>query len=163
MEHNWDLYFDTSSEYWDKLQKIYEENDHYPKVVVSDRNLHHKFMKSFSRLEGTEIDNDKDNLVSLSLGDHFLVHWLLWKCTKKGYKTRTVNAVRLMYRKSLAYLTLETVEMIAKDWVIINHHRKMSKNSARYWKGKYGRHWYNNGIKQVLVFDCPEGFVPGRL
>lgn len=130
MQHNWDLYFDTTSEYWERLQKIYEENDRYPKVVMSDRNLHHKFMKSFSRLEGTEIDNDKDNLVSLSMGDHLLVHWLLWKCTKKGYKTRTANAVRLMYRKSLNYLTLETVEMIAKDWVEINH-RKMSEESKQ--------------------------------
>lgn len=130
MEHNWDLYFDTSSEYWREIQKIYEENDHYPKVVVSGRNLHHKFMRSFSRLEGTEIDNDKDNLVSLSEGDHLLVHWLLWKCTLKGYRTRTANAVRLMYRKSLKYLSLETVEMIAKDWQTINH-RKMSKESKK--------------------------------
>ena len=130
MEHNWDKYFDTTSEYWQKIQKIYEENDHFPKIIVSGRNLHHKFMRSFSRLEGTEVDNDKDNLVSLSEGDHFLVHWLLWKCTLKGYRTRTVNAVRLMYRKSLKYLSLETVEMVAKDWQVINH-RKMSKESKK--------------------------------
>ena len=91
--------------------------------------------------------------------------------------------------------------MIAKDWQVINHRKvsseskkknrdahlgktftkehknNMSKNNARYWKGKHhteqqkenqskvmtGRHWYNNGIKQVFVVDCPEGFVLGRL
>ena len=26
-----------------------------------------------------------------------------------------------------------------------------------------GKHWYNNGIKNVQAFECPEGFVPGRL
>ena len=26
-----------------------------------------------------------------------------------------------------------------------------------------GKHWYNNGVKQVLRFECPEGFVPGKL
>lgn len=130
MEHKWENYFDTDSEYWEKVQKIYKENDHFPKIVVSGRNLHHKFMRSFSKLEGTPIDNDKDNLVSLSEGDHLLVHWLLWKCTLKGYRTRTANAVRLMYRKSLKYLSLETVEMIAKDWQIINH-RKVSKESKK--------------------------------
>lgn len=26
-----------------------------------------------------------------------------------------------------------------------------------------GKHWYNNGTITIKVFDCPEGFVPGRL
>ena len=116
MNHKWENYFDTESEYWKKIQKIYEENDNYQKVVVKNRNLHHKFMKSFSRLEGTEIDNDKDNLVSLSEGDHFLVHYYLWKCTKTGFKNRTALPVRLMYKKAAKYITDEIAETIAKEW-----------------------------------------------
>lgn len=26
-----------------------------------------------------------------------------------------------------------------------------------------GRHWYNNGTISINAFECPEGFVPGRL
>ena len=26
-----------------------------------------------------------------------------------------------------------------------------------------GKHWYNNGIKSIQSFECPAGFVPGRL
>ena len=26
-----------------------------------------------------------------------------------------------------------------------------------------GRKWYNNGIKNVMAFECPEGFVKGRI
>lgn len=26
-----------------------------------------------------------------------------------------------------------------------------------------GKHWFNNGITSTLQFECPEGFVPGRL
>ena len=26
-----------------------------------------------------------------------------------------------------------------------------------------GKHWYNNGINNVMKFECPEGFVPGRI
>ena len=63
MEHNWDKYFDTASAYWKDLQELYRVNDKYPKIVVSNRNLHHKFMRSFSKLEGTPIDNDNDNLM----------------------------------------------------------------------------------------------------
>lgn len=28
---------------------------------------------------------------------------------------------------------------------------------------KKGKHWYNNGEKQTMAYDCPESFVPGRL
>lgn len=34
------------------------------------------------------------------------------------------------------------------------------KRNALYHKGK---HIYNNGIKQIMSFNCPPGFVPGRL
>lgn len=30
-------------------------------------------------------------------------------------------------------------------------------------KAFLGRHWYNNGEVQVQTFECPEGFVKGRL
>lgn len=26
-----------------------------------------------------------------------------------------------------------------------------------------GTHWYNNGVKSVMAFECPDGFKPGRL
>lgn len=26
-----------------------------------------------------------------------------------------------------------------------------------------GRKWFNNGIKNVMTYECPDGFVPGRL
>ena len=116
MEHNWDKYFDTSSECWTKLQALYAANEHYPKKKTRGRNLHHKFLRSFSKAEGTEIDNDNDNLVSLGLGDHFLAHWLLWKCTKTGWRRYTARACHFMFKKSFVYLTYDAAETIAKEW-----------------------------------------------
>ena len=26
-----------------------------------------------------------------------------------------------------------------------------------------GKHWFNNGVKSVMSFECPEGFRPGRI
>ena len=40
------------------------------------------------------------------------------------------------------------------------HKKKLSKAASE--KNK-GRHWYNNGTEQVFRFECPEGFVFGRL
>lgn len=31
MEHNWEKYLDTNSEYWSRLQELYKANEHYPK------------------------------------------------------------------------------------------------------------------------------------
>ena len=116
MKHNWENYFDTSSEYWRKVEKIYEENESFPKKVVKERNLHHKFPRSFSKKDGTDIDNDEDNLVSLSLADHFRVHFYLWKCAKKGYRSMMAMAFTLMRKKAVVYATDETIEQIAQDY-----------------------------------------------
>lgn len=116
MEHNWDKYFDTTSECWIKLQALYAANEHYPKKVVKGRNLHHKFLRSWSKKDNEHQDDDDDNLVSLSEGDHFLAHFYIWKSANKGYRASAALAVRLMYRKSFKYITAEIAEDIAKVW-----------------------------------------------
>lgn len=116
MEHNWEDYFDTSSEYWLKAQKIYEENEHFPKIVVKNRNLHHKFPRSFSKKNNVDIDNDENNLVSLSLANHFLIHYYLWKCCKKGYRGMMALAFQFMRKKAIKYASDDTIEKLAKDY-----------------------------------------------
>lgn len=116
MQHDWNKYFDTETDYWKKIQKIYQENEEYPKEVVSGRNLHHKFLRSFSKKEKEPIDNDSDNLVSLDLADHYLVHYYLWKCTKKGWRTFTARAFTMMNKTAQKYITDETVELLAQEY-----------------------------------------------
>ena len=116
MIHNWENYFDISSEYWKKVEKIYEENESFPKKVVKERNLHHKFPRSFSKKDGVDIDNDEDNLVSLSLADHFRVHFYLWKCSKKGYRGMMAKAFVFMRKKMVVYASDEAIEQLAKDY-----------------------------------------------
>ena len=135
MEHNWDTYVDTTNPLWDKLQEIYKENDNYPKVITKNRNLHHKFLRSFSRAEGTEIDNDNDNLVSLGLGDHFLAHWILWKISKAGWRRYTARACTLMYKRSLKYLTIDAAESIAVEWNAMCRDLVGKRNSGSFEKG----------------------------
>lgn len=135
MKHNWENYFDTSSEYWKKLKRVYEENESFPKKVVKERNLHHKFPRSFSKKDGTEIDNDDDNLVSLSLADHFRVHYYLWKCAKKGYRGMMARAFTLMRKKAVVYATDETIEQIAKDYE--EAMKEAAEQHSKVMKGKH--------------------------
>lgn len=190
MIHNWENYFDISSEYWKKLKKIYEENESFPKKVVKERNLHHKFPRSFSKKDGVDVDNDEDNLVSLSLADHFRVHFYLWKCAKKGYRGMMAMAFTLMRKKAVVYATDETIEQIAQDYETAMKEAYEASSKAQ--KGKHlseemkkkmseaarnrpeetrkklsavskGKHWYNNGEINIRATECPEGFVPGRI
>ena len=227
MKHNWENYFDISSEYWKKVEKIYEDSENIPKKVVKERNLHHKFPRSFSKKDGVDVDNDDDNLVSLSLADHFRVHFYLWKCSKKGYRGMMAKAFIFMRKKAVVYATDETIEQIAKDYeeaikeaAEVNKGKhpseearnKMSeakkgkpspnkgkhpseetkKKMSEAKKGKHfseetrrkiseaiknmseetkrkisestkGRRWYNDGKISIMRFECPEGFVPGRI
>ena len=134
MKHNWENYFDISSEYWKKLKKIYEENESFPKKVVKERNLHHKFPRSFSKKDGTGIDNDDDNLVSLSLADHFLAHYYLWKSAKKGYRGLMATAFCLMRKRAVIYASDETIEQLARDYE--DAMREAAKASSEANKGK---------------------------
>ena len=146
MIHNWENYFDISSEYWKKAERIYEENESFPKKVVKDRNLHHKFPRSFSKKDGGDVDNDEDNLVSLSLADHFRVHYYLWKCAKKGYRGMMAKAFVFMRKKMVVYASDETIEQIAKDYE--NAMKEAARASSEAKKGKctgednpfYGKH-----------------------
>lgn len=116
MTHDYSKVFDTESPHWQRVLDIFEKNEKFEKKIVSRRNLHHKFPRSFSKKLGEPVDNDRDNLISLSVSDHFLVHYYYYKLARKGFRQAMATAFLLMARKSLKYLNAETVEMMAKDY-----------------------------------------------
>lgn len=116
MNHDFSEVFETDNELWQRVLEIFERNEKYDKKVVSNRNLHHKYPRSFSKRKGEPVDNDKDNLISLSLADHFLVHYYYYLLAKKGYRQAMATAFTFMAKKGLKYLTPETAEAMAKDY-----------------------------------------------
>lgn len=116
MTHDFSIVFDTENPLWNRVIEIFEKNEKYEKKVVSNRNLHHKFPRSFSKKLGEPIDNDKDNLISLSLADHFLVHYYYYLLARKGYRQSMATAFTFMAKKCLKYMTPETAEAMAKDY-----------------------------------------------
>lgn len=166
MNHDFTKYFDTDNEYWDKLQELYKANDSYPKVIVHNRELHHKFMRCFSRKEGIPVDNDKDNLVSLSLGDHFLAHFYIWKCTKKGFRQYTARPVSYMYKKAFSSLTEESALLIRDNWdnakkkfsnpklAEFNHTRKGKKQTEEHKaKVRSARQKYDMPLVNIVTLE----------
>lgn len=116
MKHDYSLVFDTDNVYWQRVLDIFAKNEKYPKKRVSDRNLHHKFPRSFSKMLGEPVDNEPDNLISLSLADHFLVHYYYYLLAKKGFRQRMATAFTFMAKKGLKFMTPETAEQMAEDY-----------------------------------------------
>ena len=116
MEHDFSLVFETENPLWQRVLSIFEKNEKYDKKIVKNRNLHHKWPRSFSKMLGEKVDNDKDNLISLSLADHFLIHYYYYLLAKKGFRQRMATAFTFMAKKSLKYITPETAEAMAKDY-----------------------------------------------
>ena len=53
----------------------------------------------------------------------------------------------------------ETRQKIAEAHKGKNHSAETRKKMSEAHKGK---HWYNSGMQNVFVYECPEGFVQGR-
>ena len=116
MQHNFDEVFDTTSPYWQKVLDIFAKNEKYEKKVVSNRNLHHKFPRSFSKKLGEPVDNDKDNLISLSVADHFLVHYYYYLLARTGFRQPMATAFTFMAKKGIKFINPTTAEAMAEDY-----------------------------------------------
>lgn len=163
MQHDYSLVFETDNEYWERVLEIFEKNEKYPKKKVSNRNLHHKFPRSFSKMLGEPVDNDSDNLISLSLADHFLVHYYYYLLAKKGFRQRMATAFTFMAKKCLKYMTPDTAEQMAKDYeearAIANQHiseihkgkghPQTEETKIKIRKANLGKH-HSNETKQLI-------------
>ena len=116
MQHDFSIVFDTENPLWNRVLEIFEKNEKQEKKVVSNRNLHHKFPRSFSKKMGEPVDNDKDNLISLTLAEHFLVHYYYYLLARKGYRQPMATAFTFMAKKCIKFMTPETAEAMAKDY-----------------------------------------------
>ena len=164
MEHDFSLVFETDNEYWKRVMDIFERNEQYPKKIVKGRNLHHKFPRSFSKKLGEEVDNDKDNLISLSLADHFLVHYYYYKLAKKGFRQSMATAFTFMAKKSIKYMSPDTAEMIAKDYEEAANELKSAlkeyyKTHEVWNKGKTYSDEYREKISKALTEYCSKESV----
>ena len=159
MQHDFSLVFETDNEYWQRVLDIFAKSESYPKKVVSKRNLHHKFPRSFSKLLKEPVDNDKDNLISLSLADHFLVHYYYYLLAKKGFRQSMATAFTFMAKKCLKYVTPETAEAMAKDYAeaqaIANQYR--SEISTGELNHMYGKHFHHTDEAKIKISEKGKG------
>lgn len=88
----------VDNEYLDKMLELVERNKYLPvdKKSAKGRQIHHILPRLYFRKNKLEVDNSDSNLISLSLGEHFLIHYYLWRCAKDEYKGKCACAVHFM-------------------------------------------------------------------
>lgn len=112
---------------------------------------HHIVPRCWFKMKNLPIDNSNDNLVLLTYEDHCKVHKLAYLCTTGKMKRNMAYAYHRLTGGELV-----TVNALKGVNCAIYGRRKWSN-------GSLGMHWYNNGKVNKFAYECPEGFVKGRL
>jgi hypothetical protein len=103
--------------------------------------------------------DDPSNLVRLSFREHFMCHWLLIKFVKDPKdKAKMSYALQCM-----TWINNKNGRIVA-SWQFEVAKRATKDNMSGENSPVYGKKWYNNGIKSIMLSDdqeIPEGFVPG--
>ena len=133
-----------------KYCKDYENIENYDKALVDNFkgwHCHHRLETHFSDGERRLVDISQKELMALNMYYNRPAEELIFlprsehEAYKKGKYTGENNP---RYGK---HHTFEARQKISEANRI----------------NRTGRHWYNNGKENKFCYECPEGFVPGRL
>lgn len=119
MIHDFSKVFDTDNPEWLKVLEIFERNECFDKKKTPGRALHHKYPRSFSKLLNEDVDNDLDNIVSLPLKDHFMVHYYYYRLAKEQFKARMALAFTYMMNckfEELSQISSDIAEKLSKEY-----------------------------------------------
>ena len=114
---------------------------------------------------GMYYDRPADELIFLTVGEHTSLH------EEGEHNPNYGKQLSEEHRKKLSeawsddkHFTEETKKKISevmKGRCFSEEHRKKLSEAS---KGKRkGMHWYNNNITEKFCYECPDGFVPGRI
>lgn len=96
--------------------------------------------------------DDADNVVNLTAREHYIAHLLLAKIYDDKKMHSAVIYMQTNHNKNRVFKFNSRL------------YEKMREEFGRKISVSYkGRHYYNNGKIEVKKFECPEGFVPGRM
>ena len=88
--------------------------------------------------------------------------------SRKGKYTGEKNPMYGKHHTDEARRKMAGMKKGEKNPMYGKHHsagtkEKMSKKLSGENSPAYGKHWYNNGKENKFCYECPDGFVPGRL
>lgn len=107
-------------------------------------------------------NNDPENLIFLSESEHNKVHANdrrgdYWDRVSKSMSIAKTGEKNAMYGKKHSAETKEKMSVTQLCHFVSDETKEKQS------KVKKGRHWFNNGIRSVLTYECPPGFTRGRI
>lgn len=156
---------------FEKFCKDYENIENYENAAADDFkgwNCHHKKGVEFTQKElislGMYYNRPAEELIFLTLAEHASLHMKgklkSAETKKKMSEAQKGHPVSEKTKKKLS-------EMNKGKWKGENNGMYGKKHSEEARKKlsltHKGRRWFNNGKISKFCYECPEGFVPGRV
>lgn len=155
---------------FEKFCKDYKNIENYEKAKADNFNgwcIHHRLETHNSDGERRLVDITRDELKALGMYYNrpaseliFMKHSEHSSLHKPSDNTKKKMSEANKGKK----LSEETRKKMSDAKKNMSEETKKKMSEAR--KGKTpnkGMHWYNNGKINKLCYECPDGFVPGRL
>ena len=115
--------------------------------------------------------NDPDNLVELTVEDHAIAHFVLWKMFGRREDKiawlglSSTDAQHFQARKMKEANPMSDPKIKAKHLSAVRSKSRAKKLSEAKMgnTNTKGKSWFNNGVKTGMFSECPEGWTKGRL
>ena len=149
--------------YWDCLCKTPELIENYEKAIADKTQIwecHHRMEQVFSRAEliraGWYYDRPASELIFLTIAEHKATFHIE---KKRGYKKSSEKQKgKQGWNKGISM----SEEAKRKSSESQKGKPKSEEHKKKLSESHKNRHWYTNGIEDVMGYECPEGFRIGR-
>ena len=135
---------------------------------------HHRLQTWNSDGERRLVDITADELIALGMYYNRPAEELIFLTASEHHSLHSKGEHNAMYGKQCYWKgkkrSEETRNKISKAKkgntnTLGYHHSAQAKNKIAEANriNSTGRHWYNNGKENKFCYECPDGFIPGRL
>lgn len=144
---------------WQEVLAIFESAKDFPTKITAGRELHHKFPRCFSKLLNETVDNDRDNLISLTPSQHCMVHYYYFKLSTSEFKARMAHALKFVIGRhdiQLSDYTEEQAKALAESYEIAKHMANNHQSSLMKGKKKSPEHCKHISEGRKGIIFSPE-------
>ena len=125
----------------------YKNRNTYDYVHNQPRDICH-------HIDGNHDNNDPENLIWLSSFEHQSYH-------SSHRSAETLKKLSESAKRRRA--SPETRAKMSSSQKGRIHSEEARRKMSESQKGRLKGHWYNDGVRSLQAFECPSGFVRGRL
>ena len=143
-----------------------ENIENYQKALADNFNgwqVHHRLETHNSDGERRLVDITMEELIALGMYWHRPADELIF-LTESEHKSLHQKGNKNMLGKHHSEETRKKIgeaEKGEKNPMYGKHHSEETRRKMR--EAKKGMRWFNNGKISKRAFECPDGFIPGRL